>query len=123
MSLANRTHISWWPQDVGQTGKIYDAPAYPNQTLRWDTIFERRPPDVVIHLDNLDEDAIASWWNVYMQNNTWSTLTRNCSTTVGSALNAGSGFLRAPDFPWPIVWTPQDVENFARAIQASGPRR
>jgi RHS repeat-associated protein len=120
------THISWWPQSdgreytFGDSIPIYDASAYPNQTLANDSAFEGQGPDFVIHLDNLDESAMAAWWRSYRRSSKWKTFGRNCSTTVAHALEAGGGDRRVRGFPKPIVWTPEDVKQYALAIQAAG---
>ena len=130
ISLDDGTHISWWPQggDVrdypfGTTKiPIYSAPAYSDQSLQDDIAFEGRPPDTIIHLDNLDEAAIAAWWAKYTDDMTWKTLSKNCATTVADALKAGGGDIWAPNFSKPtFLWSPADVKAYAEAIQAGGP--
>ena len=77
-------------------------------------------PDVTISINGLDENAIAVWWNQFKNdpNNKRETLSQNCSTTVAEALKAGNASTPWWDFwsSWNIVWTPADVEEFARAI-------
>ena len=129
MDISNRgrtDHISWWPQDEGRDFTfsppipIYDAPAFPHQTLGDDIEFEGQNPDVRIHLDNLDEAAIAAWWARYRRNHKWSTFRQNCSAAIAHALEAGGGDNRVRNYPKPAIWTPEEVRKYALAIQEAG---
>lgn len=117
ITLENTTHISWWPgddrhpkMDINGT-PIYEAAAREGQTLDKDIEFEGQGPDVVIHIDGMNEAAIQRWWDSYKDHNTWKTLSRNCSTTVYEALRAGGGPYR-----FHLFWSPSDVENYAHQI-------
>jgi RHS repeat-associated protein len=118
--LNDGTYISWWPGDPheGKLPNIYSAPALPPNLAR-DQEEENTSP-TVIHLDNLDEDAIQRWWDKFRQKHKWKTFSQNCSTTVADALDAGGGQSRAPFAPHQVVWTPADVEEYARQVQAAG---
>jgi len=126
MDTQEGTHISWWPEGDGRdftftpSIPIYDAPAFPNQTMADDIEFEGQGPDVRIHLDNLDEAAIAAWWARYRRSNKWSTLRRNCSAMIAHALEAGGGDRRVRNYPKPVFWTPEEVRRYALAIQEAG---
>ena len=125
---AGSTHISWWPgppETRDYTGpssaSIYDAPAFPNQTLPDDISYEGGLPDSVIHLDNLDDAAIRRWWKQFKKTHkNWKTLSQNCSTTAAEALEAGGADNRVLNFPKPLVWTPAAVRAYAEAIQQAG---
>jgi RHS repeat-associated protein len=118
------THISWWPGGqrdyVSETLNLYSAPANPGQSLNDDIYLEEQGPDEIIHLDNLDEDAIAEWWAEYQRNREWFALGRNCAATVAAALAAGGGDYHVPFYPKPVVWTPASVRAYAEAIQRAG---
>ncbi len=126
MKLDDGTYISWWPE--GETAdsiplveNIYTADAIKNRTFAQDVVGEDgRMPDVTISINGLDENAIAVWWNQFKNdpNNKWKTLSQNCSTTVAEALKTGNASTLWWDFwsSWNIVWTPAEVEEFARAI-------
>ena len=125
LMLNDGTYISWWPGEPrdgkmpnGKIPDLYSAPALPPDLAR-DQELEGTTP-TIIHLDNLDEDAIKKWWNKFRQKNKWKTLSQNCSTTVARALDAGGGRRRAPFAPHHFVWTPADVEDYAQQIKAAG---
>jgi len=118
ITLADGTHLSWWPSNEGRdftfgTDKIpiYEAPAFPDQTLEKDIEYEGQGPDKVIHIDGLNEAAIKAWWESFHgnPNNTRKTFGRNCSTVVYDALRAGGG----PYTFHPIIWTSSDANNYA----------
>jgi hypothetical protein len=104
--------------DDWMADELYGAPALPPNLAR-DQGEEQTTP-TIIHLDNLDEAAIKTWWNRFRQNHKWKTLGQNCSTTVADALNAGGARNRAPSAPHHLVWTPADVEEYANEIKAAG---
>jgi len=61
---SGRRFLNSWPQDAQTRDytwpsslQIYEAPAFPNQTLSRDISYEEGLPDSVIHLDNLDDAA------------------------------------------------------------------
>jgi len=126
MELDDGTYISWWPEGENRDSipfveDIYTADPIKNRTFAQDVAGEDgRMPDVTISINGLDENAIAAWWNQFKNdpNNKWETLSQNCSTTVAEALKAGNASTPWWDFwsSWNIVWTPADVEEFARAI-------
>jgi RHS repeat-associated protein len=88
MTLADGTHISWWPSNPRDYKwgtddiPIYEAPAFPDQTLAKDIEYEGQGPDAIIHIDGMNEDAIKAWWENFRHNhdNKWKTFGRNCST-------------------------------------------
>ena len=120
LRLGNGTWISWWPRlGLGSCfGPFCDAPALPPLFDR-DNRSEGTVP-TVIHIDNLDGGAIQKWWDAFQRNHTWNTLFQNCSTTVSEALDAGGGRKGAPLAGHHIVWTPPDVQEYARQIQNAG---
>src|SRR6185437_9264325 len=91
LMLNNGTYISWWPGIPRDSNfifpQIYSAPPLPpdfgqNQNDEGTT-------PTIIHLDNLDENAIQRWWDKFRKDHQWKTLSQNCSTTVAEALDAG----------------------------------
>ena len=109
--------LSGQPRE-GKLPDIYSAPALPPDMARNQAQEDTTP--TIIHLDNLDEDAIERWWDKFRRNHKWKTLSQNCSTTLADALDAGGGRNRAPFAPHHVVWTPADVEEYARQIKAAG---
>lgn len=133
-----QTYVSWWPQGEGRVrnkvmGQIYHANPIRGRTYQDDVRDEQRQPDHVIHLAGLDEAAVKDWWRGFglMDGDvslvgpmeSWHTLKRNCSTVVATGLKRGGGDRYASwARSWNLVWTPEDVRNFALAI-ASGLHR
>jgi hypothetical protein len=128
-------YISWWPNGSRQSkalslgGNLYCAGAIPNQTFDDDVRGENRTlPGQTIKIEGktrsspgLDETAIKAWWrNLTTVGSTkWCTLGPNCSTVVAYGLTVGG----ASEFSdmWSssnIVWTPNSVATFARAIRS-----
>src|SRR5579872_1171790 len=96
--LADGTYISWWPNANGADCivlRICTASALLPTDFGRDYTAEGTNP-TIIHLDNLDEAAIKSWWNDFKRRNNWRSLSQNCSTVVARALDAGGGRKRAP---------------------------
>jgi RHS repeat-associated protein len=118
--LNDGTVISWWPGEPRdmKIPDIYSAPALPPDLARDQDEEGSRP--MIIRLDNLDEAAIKNWWRKFRRSHKWKTLTQNCSTTVAEALDAGGGRNRAPLASHHFVWTPADVEDYAKQIQRAG---
>ena len=126
MKLDNGTYISWWPEGQNRdsipfVSDIYTADAIKNRTYVQDVAGEDgRTPDITITINGLDETAIQQWWNDFRSDsdNKWKTLSQNCSTTIADGLKAGNASTPWWDFwnSWNIVWTPSDIESFARAI-------
>lgn len=127
-------YISWWPdsnrraKSLYLNSNLYCAGAFPDQTFADDVRGEDdHPPSLSITLDGkssgvvgLDETVIKRWWSALRSNGTaeWCTLAPNCSTIVAYALTRGGG----ADFSdmWSrsnIVWTPNRVADYARAIR------
>jgi len=98
---------------------IYTAPANENQTLSKDIEYEGHQPDQEISINNLDEAKIEQWWNNFKAEHQWGTLGWNCSAVAAEALKQGGGEAGFWDLLTSvnIVWSPQDVADFARAIQ------
>lgn len=120
--LDDGTYISWWPggQRTPPDSNKYDAPALPPDYARDRQLEgadrghpEGIDPDIIIHLSGLDENAISQWWNSFKASHTWSTRSQNCSTTVADALKAGG----ATPVHHPLIWTPQDIESYARYLK------
>jgi RHS repeat-associated protein len=121
--LENGTYISWWPGPDNFSGgsKIFESDAFEPSYAR-DVQLEQAPPDVVIRLTNLDEAAIQRWWDDFQKKTKkWKTVRQNCSTTAAQALKAGGANKRVQGFFEPnLIWTPEDVRQFAEAIQKAG---
>jgi len=89
---------------------------------------EGMQPDHTIEIRGLDEHKIKLWWSrvalVYGNQERqgpltypWSTLGWNCARIVATALKEGGGDQYAKWFKsWNLVWTPNDVRNYARSI-------
>jgi len=124
LSLDDGQYISWWPQLNGRDppdSDIYEAPANIDQTSDGD--FEGEDgmsPTTVIHLDNLDENAISNWWANFKKSHKWKTFSQNCSTTVAEALEAGGADKHLIGYPKPLYWTPADVQAYAEALKTAG---
>ena len=121
ITLEDGTHISWWPgpQRVGTIPgtPIFVAKAIPNQELADDIRLEQRLPSRNIRITGLDETAIKNWWNSFKVKNKWQTLNQNCSTTAAEGLIAGGGAnYSTGGQTWHVVWSPNDVTNFANSI-------
>lgn len=125
LSLDNGEHISWWPspddrQYLLGTDKIpiYTAPANEQQELSDDIApdYEGQLPDEIIHIEGLDENAIAEWWANFQHDRRWKTLSRNCSTTVALALRAGGA---KPMHH--VIWTPANVAKYAESVAQQQP--
>jgi RHS repeat-associated protein len=122
--LEDGTYISWWPDGPNATqqkeGRPIQADAI-TDTYAHDTGIngEKRPPDVVIHIDGLDEAGIADWWKRYKKNRSWNFYKRNCSSTVVDAINAGiprSYNPKPPTKPW-VTTSPSDAAGYANAVK------
>jgi hypothetical protein len=122
--LGDDTYISWWPDAAPRTSKktpcgcnkdnMYHAPAIVGRQLEDDVRDEERPADRIIHIDGLDEAAIAAWWDAFKNNpnGVWDSTKQNCSTTVYNAINAGGGFSTAEP-----VWSPDIVAIYAEEVK------
>lgn len=128
------TYISWWPEQPGQVPSgihrnIYASHPFRNRSYIADVTAEGQPPDHVICIDGLDEDAIKDWWQSLGLNRegisyhgplqSWDTLQRNCSNVVATGLRIGGGDKFASWLKsWNLVWTPADVLQYAQSIQS-----
>lgn len=112
-------------QQVGQafarqTSNVYCVAPIANRTHADDIRDEEQFPDASIVIDGLDDEAIRRWWRQtrIAPDAQWCTLGPNCSTTVANALKAGGADKFAPLWTRTnAVWTPNDVEQFARSVQ------
>jgi hypothetical protein len=127
------TYISWWPATPGQVPSKIHRNVYSSHPIRNRTFFddardERGYPNHNVNIEGLDESAIKDWWQSIGLTRDgvqysgpllpWSTLTRNCSTVVATALQVGGGDKYASWFKsWNVVWTPSDVLAYARSIE------
>jgi hypothetical protein len=124
-----RTYISWWPQ--GRDRKYYlptdSVPLYSvshidQRSYADDVEAEEKEPAHTIHLQGLDEARVLDWWEEYNDLKAeWTTLGKNCSTTVGRGLMSGGGDdyalgLKGWFYSWNMVWTPDNVLKYATAI-------
>jgi hypothetical protein len=118
ITLDNGTHISWWPgsnRNYSIIPNVYSADPVSNQTYEQDVKWEEQKPDINIDITGLDEQAIEDWWGNYKDSHKWKTLSNNCSTVASEALKQGgakTGFFNSNK----IIWTPNDVKNFAEEI-------
>ena len=131
--LVDNTYVSWWPEKPGQLpskvhNNIYASHPFRNRTYSEDVRDEGEPPNHIIRINGLNEKTIKDWWQSFGLTRdgliyqgplqTWDTLKRNCSNVVATGLKKGGG----DDFAnwhkaWNIIWTPQDVFNYAISIQ------
>ena len=137
MTLTNGTHISWWPEsDVISNGvvivtnshiklatgyiDIYSAVAVSNVTFQNDIDWEDSPPNSTNVIEGLNEAAIQNFWDNFATNSLWESYNQNCAKTVADALKAGGAQVSWYDWWswWNIVWTPNDVKQYADAIQS-----
>jgi hypothetical protein len=123
-------YVSWWPMATGRVGSklsrdIFSAhPRLPR--LHDDIRDEGGSPDHTILINGLDEAKIIIWWRktfpwaesrVGPPAMSWNSLSWNCSKVVATALNEGGGDKFASwSKSWNMVWTPNDVREYADAI-------
>ena len=110
--ISHPVYISWWPQE----------PATKTPTWKIDVEAEGGNPNVMISLDGLDEQKIASWWSVLRssrrgESGGYEFLSYNCSTVVAQALSTGGAEKLAPK-PVVSMWTPARIEDWANALIA-----
>ena len=137
MSLEH-TYVSWWPSGLHREhnkviSKIYRAGPIRNQTFADDVAGENGlRPDHNIRIQCLDERAIKDWWfrfallkdGMVFQGplqDSWETLSKNCSTVVAKGLTTGGGDKLAPKDASNLIWTPNNVLRYAQAIQRAAP--
>jgi len=120
MRLDDGTYISWWPQRAGKSkcncGYIFTSPAYQNRNYYQDKRDEGRPPDKAYRIRNLNEEKIREWWENWKKDLDWSSLSRNCSTTIAEGLKAGGadgGFWNNHNYPW----TPEDIIDLVEGMK------
>ena len=80
-----------------------------------DIQLEGQKPDFEIEIRGLNEKSIQNWWDEFKKSNQWKTLSQNCSTVSAQALKEGGGKAGFFDSN-KIIWTPNDVKNFAEKI-------
>lgn len=125
-------YISWWPANNRRPkwihDKLYCAPALQDQTYASDLAGEDevRPQTIVIDgrsksKHGLNETAIKAWWGSLRTKGftDWCTLGPNCSTVVAYALSRGGADQYSDMWSsFNMVWTPNDVATYAKAIAA-----
>lgn len=127
-------YISWWPMAVGRDRSkvhpdVYAAHPTPPRSLAADTSpagGEGTPPTHTILIRGLDETRIRNWWHRTFPwaagregppSIPWSSLEWNCSKVVATALKEGGGDRFASwSKSWNLVWTPNDVREYAESI-------
>ena len=130
----DHTYMSWWPEERNRlrskvSNKIYSVQAIRNRLLSDDIAAERMPPDHQLVIQGLDEKKIKDWWQSFGLSRdgvlyqgplqAWETLAQNCSTVAAKGLAVGGGDKYASwHRSWNLVWTPNDVLQYARSIQA-----
>src|SRR6266850_5432451 len=122
-------YISWWPMGSNRVPskihQIYEAHARPPRFAD-DVRDEGAQPNFTISIAGLDEGRITNWWyRIYPWAGKrqgppampWSTLNWNCSKLVAFALKeGGADKFAAWDKSWNLVWTPNDVREYAQSI-------
>lgn len=124
--LNDGTYISWWPVDYNHdfplsslTDDYFTADARPDESFTNDVDLEGHYPNEEIHIDGLDEDAIRRWWDKYKKSHRFNSAFQNCSTTVFDALSAGGSHDVLPGYPYPEIWSPEDVRDYSHALQSA----
>lgn len=113
LTLADGTHISWWPTDKIQGKKSKKNPRGVG-SLEEDIELEGRDPDLTFKLSRLDERRIKRWWEALLDcGATYNLCTRNCCHIVMNALKAG-GFKCKPYAE--NLLNPRDVETILKDV-------
>lgn len=129
----DQTYVSWWPEKPGQVPSgihpnIYASNPIRNRSYSEDVADEKQPPDHVLRIDGLDEQAIKNWWQSFGLSRdgllyqgplqSWDTLRRNCSNVVATGLRIGGGDKFSSWYKsWNLIWTPHDVLRYTQSIQ------
>ena len=93
ITLADGTHISWWPTEKTEGKKSKKTPRDVG-SLSEDVTLEGRRPDKTFEVTGLDENRINVWGESYLDaGENYNLVTRNCCNIVMNALRAG-GFTR-----------------------------
>ena len=128
MELENGTYISRWPMAntsieqyrfyVWGFRYIYFAVSIYGRSKEADIEDEGSKPTSTIQVDGLDEEKIQNWWDE-AKYDIYGTLDNNCAETVANGLKAGGAETPWWDLTssWNIVWTPNDVKDYAEAIE------
>lgn len=128
LGLNDGTYISWWPSDQshdfplgnGALGDYFTADTISDSLYRDEgPDGEGSLPTEIIHLDNLDESAIKDWWEKFKKTHKYNSAFQNCSTTIFDALSAGGSRDVLPGYPYPTIWSPQDVSDYSHALQSA----
>lgn len=130
----DQTYMSWWPEPRGRirskvSANVYEVSPIRDRTYEEDVRDEQQQPDHKVVLAGLDERAIKDWWQgfgltrdgVLYQGplQPWATLAQNCSTVAARGLAVGGGDTYASwRRSWQVVWTPNDVYQYALSIQS-----
>lgn len=140
MQIGDDTYISHWPEinenalPYRQGGPtlpdqkyLFTAGPYRGRTLSDDIAAENRPPAHCIVLNGLDTEKMKNFWEVHgLQKEdtllqgpleSWSTLDRNCSTTVADTLKTGIDDSKKENLGKDYnVWTPERVKDFSISL-------
>jgi hypothetical protein len=128
----NETHISLWPQASTEATprvpylltripllnllpgiqSLYSVEPVYGQDFSADMSGEHGRKPVTYRITGLDTDRMRSWWDGYLSETRWSSLTNNCATCVYKGLRAGG----AP-YALPRVWSPNGVGKYAAGLQ------
>ena len=117
-----------WTTDIKVSDRIYSVYPIRNRQLADDVSAERQQPDHRLVIAGLDEKAIKDWWQSFGLTRDgvlyqgpmrpWDTLGQNCSTVAARGLSIGGGDKYvAWQKSWNVVWTPNDVLDYAISIQ------
>lgn|SRR5262249_415368 len=139
--LVDQTYMSWWPEGRNRirskvSDQVYSVHPIRNRTFLGDVSDEGQQPDHRLVINGLDEKRIKDWWQSFGLTRdgvlyqgpmlSWETLAQNCSTVAARGLSIGGGDRYAAwSKAWNVVWTPNDVLQYALSIQrglASGRR-
>jgi hypothetical protein len=131
--LVDQTYMSWWPEGQNRerskiSDQIYSVHPIRDRRFSDDTAAEGGPPKHRVEIRGLNEARMKDWWQSFglMRDGVlyqgpmlpWETLAQNCSTVAARGLSVGGGDRYARWIKsWQVVWTPNDVLNYALSIR------
>jgi hypothetical protein len=119
-------YVSWWPRGTDVTGvkgmwalMVGGVPAQVS-TYAGDVDLEGGQPDNAVEIRGLDENRmLAAWQELKKPGGKYAFLVENCAQTVVGILERGGAMLSYPCLMYASkvrVWTPWDVDMFARLV-------
>ena len=120
MQLENGTYISLWPSvSLAKANKMKNQHGARHESLNVDIYYEKRPPDLVFHISDLDEGAIQHWWDNFYDR--YNLVRQNCCNTVIGGLRAGGSdgklsYFARKQFRIVPIWIPATVAEYCRKL-------